>query len=217
MSDFIRRHLDPVDRLGEMLFGLVMALGFTGAVRLGLDEADNRTLFVGILGCNLAWAIVDAVMYVLGTVFEQGRKARLVRQVRLAPREAAALQLIEDEFDDRLAPLLAHDERAQFYRSVLIAVRRAASEPPRLRREDVLGGAAVALIILVATLPVVFPYLVIADANLAVRVSNAIALALLFLLGLRWGHLVGGRPWGIATGLTAIGIVLVLITIALGG
>ena len=30
---FIRRHLEPTDRLGEILFGLIMALGFTGAVR----------------------------------------------------------------------------------------------------------------------------------------------------------------------------------------
>ncbi|MGD9764853.1 MAG: hypothetical protein AB7V27_14155 [Candidatus Binatia bacterium] len=102
MLAFIRRYLDPAGRLGEILFGLIMALGFTGAVRLGLDEADNRALFIGILGCNLAWAIVDGVMYVLTELFERGRKARLARDVRAAPNEAAALQLIGNEFDDRL-------------------------------------------------------------------------------------------------------------------
>jgi hypothetical protein len=44
-----------------------------------------------------------------------------------------------------------------------------------------------------------------------------VALMLLFLLGVRWGQLVGERPLRIATGLTALGIALVLITIALGG
>src|SRR4030095_1923207 len=34
MPTFIQRYLDPDDRLGEILFGLIMALGFTGAVRL---------------------------------------------------------------------------------------------------------------------------------------------------------------------------------------
>ena len=72
MRTFIERYLDPATRLGEILFGLVMALGFTGAVRLGYEEADNRALFVGIFGCNLAWAIVDGVMYVLTALFERG-------------------------------------------------------------------------------------------------------------------------------------------------
>ena len=46
----------------HLLFGLIMALGFTGAVRLGREEADNRTLFIGILGGNIAWGIVDGGM-----------------------------------------------------------------------------------------------------------------------------------------------------------
>src|SRR5512143_1746672 len=102
MRDFLQRYLDPADRLGEILFGLIMALGFTGAVRLGHQTADNRALFIGIFGCNLAWAIVDGVMYVLTSLFERGRKTRLVRDVRAAAGEAAALRLIGEEFDDRL-------------------------------------------------------------------------------------------------------------------
>ena len=217
MRAFIRRYLDPAGRLGEILFGLIMALGFTGAVRLGVEEADNRALFIGILGCNLAWAIVDGVMYVLTALFERGRKARLVRDVRAAPSEAAALQLIGDEFDDRLEPLLTPEERGQMYRSVLTAVRRTRLEPPAVHREDLLGGVAVALVILVATLPIVVPYLVVANPNLAVRLSNLVALTLLFLLGAWWGRVVGARSWRIGGGLTLLGVVLVLITIALGG
>jgi hypothetical protein len=34
---------------------------------------------------------------------------------------------------------------------------------------------------------------------------------------MRWGQLVGGRSLRIASGLTALGVVLVLITIVLGG
>jgi hypothetical protein len=72
MREFLHRHLDPADRLGEILFGLIMALGFTGAVRLGREEADNHALFVGIFGCNLAWAIVDGVMCVLARLVRAG-------------------------------------------------------------------------------------------------------------------------------------------------
>ena len=96
---FLQRHLDPADRLGEVLFGLIMALGFTGAVRLGQDEADNQALLIGIAGCNLAWAIVDGVMFVLAALFERGRTARLIRDIVRVPDEETALQRIEAELD----------------------------------------------------------------------------------------------------------------------
>jgi VIT1/CCC1 family predicted Fe2+/Mn2+ transporter len=217
MRTFIQRYLDPAGRLGEILFGLIMALGFTGAVRLGREDADSHALLIGILGCNLAWAIVDGVMYVLTELFERGRKARLIREVLTAPTEEVALQRISDELDSPLMALTTPDERRQIHRWVLAIVRRAKSERPRIRREDLLGGVAVAVIIVHATLPVVVPYLVVTDPNLAVRLSHLIALTLLFLVGAWGGRVVGASPWRIGAGLTFVGMVLVLITIALGG
>jgi len=217
MRAFIQRHLDPADRLGEVLFGLIMALGFTGAVRLGHEEADNRALFIGIFGCNLAWAIVDGVMYVLTALFERGRKARLFREVLRAPSEGAALQRIGNELDGPLMELTTAQERGQLHRWILAILRRERPATLRLQRADFLGGVAVALVIVLATFPIVVPYLVVSNPNLAVRLSNLIAMTLLFLLGAWWGRVVGGRSIRIATGLTLLGLTLVLITIALGG
>jgi len=214
---FIRRHLDPAARLGEALFGLIMALGFTGAVRLGEEGPSNRALFVGILGCNLAWAIVDGVMYVLTALVERGRKLRLVREVLSAPTDEAALQQIGRELDGPLMTLTTPQERLQLHSWVLEILRRGGSEEARVERQDLLGGLAASLLVLLATFPVVVPFLVIPDPNLATRISNLIGLVLLFLLGVRWGQIVGGRSIRIATGLTLVGVVLVLITIVLGG
>ena len=74
-----------------------------------------------------------------------------------------------------------------------------------------------ACVIVLATLPVIVPYLVVANPVLAVRLSNLVALALLFGLGMRWGSLVGAGPFRVGCGLTLVGLVLVLITIVLGG
>lgn len=214
---FIKRYLDPAGRLGEVLFGLIMALGFTGAVRLGHEEADNQALFIGIFGCNLAWAIVDGVMYVLGELFERGRKARLFRDLAKSPTDEDAIRKIADEIDGPLWELTTAQERAQVHRWVLAVLRREPPAIPRLRLDDVLGGVAVALIIVVATFPIVIPYLLVPDAELAVRISHAVGLVQLFLLGVWWGRIVGVHALRIATGLTLIGIALVLVTIALGG
>lgn len=217
MRVFFQRYLDPAGRLGEILFGLIMALGFTGAVRVGWEEPDNRALFIGIFGCNLAWAIVDGVMYVLGELFERSRKVRLFREISRAKDDAAALEKIAEELDGPLFELTTAQERAQIYRSVLGILRRQEPSIPRIRREDLLGGVAVALIIVVATFPIVVPYLVLRDPHVAVRASNAVALVLLFLLGMRWGRIVGSSPVRVAAGLTLVGLILVGITIVLGG
>ena len=214
---FIRRHLDPAARLGEVLFGLIMALGFTAAVRITDEPASNRDLFVAILGCNVAWAVVDGVMYVLGNLFERGRKARIVREVRAATDEQAALAAIAREVDGPLMEVTSEAERRRIARDVLAVARRAVPQRTRVRVDDLLGGTAVALAIVVSTLPVVAPFVLIRDTELAVRASNAVGVAGLALLGARWGQLVGGSPLGIGFGLTLVGLVLVGITIVLGG
>ena len=60
------RILDPMDRISEVLFGLIMALTFT--CTLGVAIADNiqvRTMLIGALGCNLAWGIIDGGVYLM--------------------------------------------------------------------------------------------------------------------------------------------------------
>src|SRR5689334_16473726 len=100
-----------------------MALGFTGSVRLGLEEPDNRELFVGILGCNVAWAIVDGAMYLLTELFERGRIHRLGREVRAARSEEEALELVEREVASRLPIVEGIEGGRDFYALVLGRVR----------------------------------------------------------------------------------------------
>ena len=218
MRAFLRHALEPADRLGEILFGLIMALGFTGAVSLGLEEADNRALLIGILGCNIAWGIVDGVMYVIGELFERGRRFRLARHVIDAPSETAAFEHMDKEFGGRsLMDLATPEERERFHKWVVELVRRWEPVPAGIRRDDLLGGLAVALIIIVCTAPIVAPFLFVSDPNLAVRVAHGVGLVELFLLGLWWGKTVGVSPWRISLGLTLVGLALVGVCIALGG
>ena len=70
-----KRLLEPVDRISEVLFGLIMALTFTCALSVAnAGEEEVREMLVGALGCNLAWGVVDAVMYLLACLTESGQK-----------------------------------------------------------------------------------------------------------------------------------------------
>ena len=53
----IHRYLDPDESLGELLFGLIMALTVTLGVRLlSTPEAmPPHQLAAALVGCNVAW------------------------------------------------------------------------------------------------------------------------------------------------------------------
>ena len=76
------RILEPVERLSEILFGLIMALTITGAVSVATaDRFQIRTMVIAALGCNLAWGIIDAGMYLMTLLGERGRNALAMKAV----------------------------------------------------------------------------------------------------------------------------------------
>src|SRR4029079_7575177 len=85
-----KRVLDPIDRVTEVLFGLIMVLTFTGSLSVATaGRAEVREMLVGALGCNLAWGVIDALFYLLGILAEKGRALATFRRLRAAadPRE----------------------------------------------------------------------------------------------------------------------------------
>src|SRR5262249_60855498 len=90
------RILDPMDRISEVLFGLIMALTFT--CTLGVATANDiqvRTMLIGALGCNLAWGIIDGGVYLLARLNESGRAILNWRAVRDAAGAGAAQTVVE--------------------------------------------------------------------------------------------------------------------------
>src|SRR4249920_2677500 len=103
--------LSPVDRVSEMLFGLFMALTFVGAISVAEPaDAQIREMFIAALGCNLAWGLVDAVMYLVRTVTDRGRLLSLIRAVRAAPDAATGHRLIEGALSKVAAGLVSTAE-----------------------------------------------------------------------------------------------------------
>jgi VIT1/CCC1 family predicted Fe2+/Mn2+ transporter len=64
---------------------------------------------------------------------------------------------------------------------------------------------------------VVIPFLFIHETRLALRISNGIAILMLFAAGWAYARYSGGRPWWTSLAMIAIGVVCVATTIALGG
>jgi VIT1/CCC1 family predicted Fe2+/Mn2+ transporter len=64
---------------------------------------------------------------------------------------------------------------------------------------------------------VVVPFTFMKDVTLALRISNGIAIAMLFGMGYAFGNLTGRRPAWAGVGMVVFGSALVSATIALGG
>ena len=88
---------------------------------------------------------------------------------------------------------------------------------PGFTKDDWFGALGVCLLVFISTFPVVIPFLFIGDAFWALRVSNAVAIVMLFLCGYAFGRCTGLRPWPTGLAMVAVGAVLVGIAIALGG
>jgi hypothetical protein len=208
--------LSPVDRVSEMLFGLFMALTFVGAISVAdPGDAQIRTMFFAALGCNLAWGLVDAVMYLVRTITDRGRSLTLIRSVRDAPGAEAGRGLIERSLSRGAAGLVSSAE-IEAIRLRIVALATLPSRP-RLNRDDVIAAVAIFLIVVAATFPVVLPFVAFDDVGTAKNVSRAVALAMLFGGGLALGRYAGYGSWKAGLMMAGLGAALVVAINALGG
>ena len=211
-----KRVLDPVDRVAEVLFGLIMVLSFTGSLSVAEAGRDDvRAMLIGALGCNLAWGIIDAILYLMGCLAERSQTLMTLRAVRTAGSPERARAILADALPPAIAPIVEPDDL-----ELLRARMAKLPEPPpraRMTREDWTGAGAVFLLVFLSTFPVVIPFIFMREAMPALRVSNAVAVAMLFMTGYTYGRLTGYRPAGMGISMVALGIVLVGITMALGG
>jgi len=208
--------LSPVDRVSELLFGLFMALTFVGAVSVAESGREEiRAMLTAALGCNLAWGLADAVMYLVRTVTDRGRSLTLVRSVRAAADPETGRRLIEASLSRTAAGLVSEAE-LEAIRGRVVALP-SVPERPTLKRDDLLAALAVFLIVVASTFPVVLPYVIFADVGTAKVVSRAVTLAMLFCGGLALGRYAGYGSWRAGFMMVGLGTALVAAIIALGG
>ena len=216
----IHRFLDPGDALGEILFGIIMSLTFTVGARffLAKGEFDRHDLIVGAIGCNLAWGVIDAVLYVLGSVFLRSQRARLFRTLRSTSDEKVALAAVEEQFGLENASLnIAAADRAQIYRTIMAIGRRSAPARIRVTRDDMIAAFAIFMLVSLTALPLVIPCLLIENESVAIRVANGIQVVLLFIGGWRWGSYTDLAPWKVGLAVTALGVGMSMMNFLLGG
>ena len=210
------RPLEPIERISEALFGLIMVLTFTCSISVAeADRAGIRTMLIGAFGCNLVWGVIDAILYLMGCLAERGQGIAALRAVRAAGSPEEGHRVITGALPPVIAALLQPADLERLRQEL----NRQPEPPPRprLTGTEWLAAFAIFLWVLLITLPVAVPFVLITDVQRALRVSNAVAIVLLFIAGYGFGRAAGLRPWLTGLVMVFLGAGLVAATIALGG
>jgi hypothetical protein len=215
-SNWPKLALDPMERISETLFALIMVLTFTCSFSVaGAGREEVRELLMGALGCNVAWGIIDAAFYLMGSFSLRGQGILKLKALTQASSRADAHKIITDALPPLLASVLSTADLEQM-REKLTRFRDLPS-CPQFRKIDWFGGLVVFLVVILATLPVLVPFTMIEKAKPALRVSNGIAVVMLFLTGYAFGRHAGYRPLAMGFSMVILGGVMVAVTISLGG
>ena len=193
-----------------------MVLTFTGSISVAEGGAtDTRSVLAAAIGCNLAWGIVDAAMFLMANFTERARGLATLNAIRHSREHGAAHRLLLDALPPVVSSVLTPTE-VEMMRERLTTL----PEPSAfvsLTRADFVGAAGVLLLVFVSTFPIVIPFFVVGDVAVALRASNAVAIVMLFITGWSLGRYAGRPGWRTGFGMVTVGIVLVGITVALGG
>ncbi len=211
-----KRVLDPPERISEILFGLIMVLTYTCSISVvKAGRAEVRHMFLGALGCNVAWGIIDGVFYLMSCLSERGHKLATFRALRHASDPQQARRIIADWLPQLEVSVMQPEEFDSLRKKL-----NQLPEPPlyaRLTRQDWWGAVGVMLLVFFSTLPPTIPFIFLRNVRRALRLSNVIAIVLLFLCGYRFGRYAGLHPWRCGLVMVIVGGAMVGICIALGG
>lgn len=210
------RVLDTVDRVSEMCFGLFMALTFVGTVSAATsgEDAGRKMLFTA-LGCNLAWGLADAVMYLVRTIADRARRHALALAVQRERNAAAGVRALRERVSAALDPFISDADLEAIRKR--IAASETLPERAHFVRADFLAALAIFIIIVLSTFPVAAPFVIFTHVPTALLISRMLTLAMLFICGFALGGYAGWSGWKAGLSMMALGVLLTMAIIALGG
>jgi hypothetical protein len=224
MIKFWTRHLDTLDILSAAVYGIMIVMMFTISVHIfshGLGamttRAEVNSLFKAAVSSALTWAFIDAVIFLLGSVAERDQSGRIVRSVQRAPSRQHAIAEVSTLLGDRLYDVTNEEERGILASSIVNQLNNRKAHHGAITRDDVVAAFAMFTAGAAGTLPISLPLLLIPDPWLALRMSNAVAIISLFIMGYYWAKHAGVRPVRTGLVIAMVGTLLVMVAIWFGG
>ena len=210
------RLMSPIERVSEILFGLIMALSFTCA--LSVTETDRigvKEMLFGAIGCNIAWGVIDAIMYLMIEISQRGRNVAILNYVKNTHDEEKAREFIVETLSPEIAAIMGKQSLENIRRDIIQTESKVTRSG--ISGRDLKMALGIFLLVFLSTFPVALPFALIHDVRLALRISNAIAIILLFIGGWVLARYSSYNKFRTGLYLALLGIGMVFLTISLGG
>ena len=193
-----------------------MVLGFTSTVSAAHEgRPELRTMIAGALGCNLAWGIVDAIMYLMASLSAKGHGLATLKAVVSAQTPKDAYHVISEGLPEVVTRCM---DNVQFEQIRVGLLRLPVPARARLTLDDWRGAVSVFLLVFLSTFPVVSPFILVPNnVPRALRYSDLIAILMLATAGYSYGNYSGERKWAWSLSMVLLGVAMVVLTRKLGG
>ena len=211
-----KRLLNPIERISEILFGLIMVLSFTCALSVAESSHTSiKQMLYGAVGCNIAWGVIDAIMCLMIVLSQRGRDIAVMRYISETLDEGKARDLIAESISPEIATVMETQSFENIRKDIVRNVSRISH--PHLSGKDLKISLGIFILVFLSTFPVTIPFVFIHSVRLALRISNGIAIILLFTGGWTLARYSNYPKFRTGFYLALLGIGLVYLTISLGG
>jgi len=217
-----REYLSASDRLSEIMFGLIMAMTVIGAAKAalisGTDELNARVVISAALGCNIAWGLADAFMYVFSELFDRGKLSRLIAKVKTTQDEEAAIAMIDQELDADILETLSAEERKSICTSIFKNMVGIEPKKAHLIKDDITGAFVCFLLTFFSAFITVIPFfLPLQSLGFKILLSRVISMIMLFCIGYQYAKHTGRNKIMTAVVMVILGFIINIVIFFLGG
>ena len=218
----LKNYLSASDRLSEIMFGLIMAMTIIGASKIALvsgdEELNGRVIIAAALGCNFAWGLVDAIMYVFTELIDRGKYMGLVSTVKQSKDESAAIASIDRALENPIIGNLGEAERKQLCSSLYKNMSTIEPKKVRVVKDDVIGAFICFVLAFFTAFLTVIPFFIpFGQLLFKIWLSRLISFAMLFAIGFVYASHTNKGKVKTAVGMVVVGLVINIVIIMLGG
>jgi hypothetical protein len=218
----LKTYLSASDRLSEILFGLIMAMTVIGASKIALvsgDEVINgRVIIASALGCNIAWGLVDAIMYVFTGLVDRGKYTGLIATINKTKDENAAIAVIDKALDSELLDNLDAAERKQLCAGLFKKLSTVEPKKVRVVRDDIIGAIICFFFAFSTAFLLVIPFFIpVGKLFVKIWLSRIISYGMLFVIGYAYASHTNKGKVRTAVGMVVVGVIINIVIILLGG
>lgn len=200
----------------EVLIGIMTTLSITSGIRaMSPGSPEIGHLIAAALATNTAWGFVDGVLHLFNTQVARTRERREQAAFVACTHPAQSRQALAALVPEHLQTALSDAQIADYQQ----ALRQDLQAAPRLHLTwtDCAMSLRIWVLLLVSTLPPALPLLVVEPPLTAFRCSQAVSVAIMFLLGMRVGQWIGISPLRGGVLFALLGATITFICILMGG